>query len=66
MSLEEALDNFGIALGVLKQAFTEHYGENSNYVEVHINDDDYVTIYPSNASGSYFNVHRAWVDTNKE
>ena len=63
MSLDKAFENFGIALGILKQAFAEEYTENPNYLEVHIDEDDYVTIFPSDATGGWFSVHRQRVDT---
>jgi hypothetical protein len=66
MNLEEALNNFGIALGNLKRAYAEEYSRNPNYVEVHIDESDYVTIYPTDVSGSYFDAHREWVNTDEE
>ena len=63
MDLNEALEQFGIALGNLKRAYAEHYSENSNYIGVHIDDSDNVLIYPTDASGAYFAAHREWVDT---
>lgn len=66
MDLDEALKNFGIALGNLKRAYAEEYSKNPNYVEVHIDESDYVTIFPSDATGSYIYAHREWVDTDGE
>lgn len=65
MKLEEALNDFGIALGKLKRAYADEYSKNPNYVEIHINDGDYVTIYPTDVSGAYFDAHREWVDTDE-
>ena len=65
MSLDEALEQFGVALGNLKRAYAEEYGENPNYITVHIDDGDYVTMYPTDASGAYFDACRRWVDTDE-
>ena len=63
MDLQKAFENFGVALGDLKRAFAEEYGENSNYIQVHIDDGDYVTVHTSMRTGGWFSVHREWVDT---
>ena len=65
MTLDEAFEQFGIALGNLKRAYAEQYGENSNYIGVHIDDGDYVLIYPTDASGAYIDAHRERVDTDE-
>ena len=60
--MDEALKEFGIALGKVKSAFAEEYGGNQNYIEVHINQDDYVLIVSTTSSGGYIDCHRQWVD----
>ena len=65
MDFDEALNNFGIALGNLKRAYAEKYSENPNYIGVHIDDSDYVLIYPTDATGTYFDAYREWVNTDE-
>lgn len=65
MNLDEALKKFGVALGNLKRAYAEEYSKNPNYIEVHADDGDYVTMYSSNESGT-FDAYREWVDTYDE
>lgn len=63
MTLNEALDGFGIAIGNLKRAFAEEFSANSNYVAIHINEDDDVTVFSTDRSGSWTPIYREWVDT---
>lgn len=62
MSFQEAQRTFGISLGILKRAYHEENGGNSRMMIV-IDEDDYVTIIPSNATGTYTEIWRDWVDT---
>ena len=43
MTLNEALDSFGTAIGNLKRAFAEEFTVDSNYVAVHVDECDDVT-----------------------
>ena len=59
--MDEALREFGIAVGKLKIACEEKYNWNSNYVEIHINDDNDVTIISTNSN--YPDAYRYWLST---
>lgn len=59
--MDEALKEFGIALGKLKEAFSKEYNANSNYIDIHIDSDNNVTIINTSSTGSYIDAHRAWV-----
>ena len=60
--MDEALVDLGIAVGKLKNAFAELYCCNPNYVEIHIDSDNNVTITPTNYFG-YLEAYRDWVST---
>lgn len=60
--MDEALREFGIALGKLKRSFAEEYHCNPNYVDIDINSDNYVTLVNSQSTGGYIDAYREWVD----
>lgn len=64
MSLDEALANFGKAVGALKRAYGEEECVNSDCLSIIIDEDDYVTIMPTNETGSFYCLRR-WVDTDE-
>ena len=66
MNLNEALNNFGVAIGDLKRAFAEEYSANPNYVAIHIDEGDDVTIFSTDRRGSWTPIHREWVDTDEK
>lgn len=63
MNFDEALKEFGKALGKLKESYSEQYSRNPSYLSININEDNYVTIIPTNETGSYIESFRDWVDT---
>lgn len=65
MNFDEILVDFGKMVGKLKSAYAEKHGCNPSYLFVSINEDDYVTIIPTNETGSYIETFRDWVDTDK-
>ena len=65
-SFDEALSEFGKALGKLKRAYGEEFGTNGNYIEIHIDESNNVTIVPTLNTGHYINdVVREWIDTDE-
>lgn len=66
MSLKEAFEQFERAVGNLKRAFAEEFSANSNYVAMHIDDGDYVTIFSTDRGGSWIPVYRNWADTDEK
>lgn len=60
--MEEALREFGIALGKLKRTLAEEYNLNVNYIDVNINSDNYITLIDGQSTGGYTNAYRQWVD----
>ena len=60
--MDETLRDFGIAVGKLKRAFAKEYNWNFNYIEIHIDSDNNVTITPTNYFG-YSEAYRDWVST---
>ena len=62
--MDKALREFGIAVGKLKKAFAEENNCNSNYAEIHINDDNDVTIISTNSN--YPDAYRYWLSTEEE
>lgn len=63
MSLDEALANFGKAVGALKRAYGEEECVNPDCLSIIIDDHDYITIIPTNETGSFH--LRSWVDTDE-
>lgn len=63
MNFEDALIEFEKAVGKLKRAYEEKYGENSSYLEIAISDGNYMTITPTNDTGEYIHCVRRWLDT---
>ena len=62
--MNEALREFGIEIGKLKKAFAEENNCNPNYVDIHIDDDNNVTIISTNSN--YPDVYRCWLSTEEE
>ena len=60
--MDEALIEFGIAVGKLKRAFAKLYDCNPNYVEIHIDSDNNVTIV-STRNYSDSSAYRCWLCT---
>lgn len=65
MNFDEILVDFGKMVGKLKSAYAEKHCCNPSYLFVSISEDDYVTIIPTNETGSYIEAFRDWVDTDK-
>lgn len=64
MDFEEAVKNFGKALGDLKRSYAEKVGENPNYISVYVDGDNTVTIIPTLEHGlHYHECYRGWLDT---
>ena len=63
MNFDEALKEFGKALGKLKESYAEQYNCNPSYLSISINENNYVTIIPTSETGSYIEAFRDWVDT---
>jgi len=61
---DEALQEFGKALGKLKRAYAEEHGGNSNYMHIIIDESDNVTIIPSLSTG-WFEGRIEWVNTDE-
>lgn len=61
MSFGNALEEFGIALGKLKEAYAEEYYCNSSYLSISADENNYVTIIPTNERGRIVEVFRDWV-----
>lgn len=66
MDLEEALEQFGKALGNLKRAYAEEQGVNSNYVTVFVDESDWVTLIPVSREGSWIGAYRERVYTEED
>ena len=66
MSLKEAFEQFECAVGNLKRAFAEEFSVCSEYVAIHIDDGDDVTIFCTNRSGSWTPIYRDWADTDEK
>lgn len=60
--MDEALKNFGHALGRLKRAYSEKCGISSNYIRIYIDESDNVTILPRPGYGSLDDAIETWVD----
>lgn len=60
--MDEALKNFGRALGDLKRAYSEKCGISSNYIRIYIDESNNVTILPCPGYGSLYDAIETWVD----
>ena len=60
--MDEALKNFGHALGMIKRAYSEKCGISSNYIRFYIDESNNVTILPCHGYGSLDDAIEAWVD----
>ena len=65
ISFNEAFENFGKALGKLKEAYAEAYNQHEDYLFVSVNENNYVTITPTDETGEYIEVFRKWVNTDE-
>lgn len=59
----EALKQFGKALGNLKQAYADEFGTTADDLLVIADKDNYVSILPNNVTGTYVEHFRDKVDT---
>lgn len=66
MEFEEALEEFGKALGKLKIAYAEKYCANPSYIQVLVDAENNVSIIPTIETGEYIYCFRDWVDTDIE
>lgn len=66
MDFETSLKEFGKSLGNLKRAYAEKYRGNPSYIQIVITDDDYMSITPTDASGTYIECFREWINTDCE
>lgn len=67
MNFEDALHDFGKALGNLKRAYGEKY--NDGYyaqLQVIIDTDNDIAIIPTNEWGAYISCYRGSLDTSEE
>lgn len=60
--MDEALKNFGRALGRLKRAYSEKCGISSNYIRIYIDESNNVTILSCPGYGSLYDAIETWVD----
>lgn len=60
--MDEALRDFGIAVGKLKRAFAEENNCGLDCVEIHIDSNDFATITAVGKTG-YLDAYREWLCT---
>lgn len=63
--MDEALKEFGIAVGKLKRAFAEENNCGLDCVEIHIDRNDFVTIIATGKTG-YLDAYREWLVTEED
>lgn len=61
--MEESLREFGLALGKLKNIYSEEFGYNPYYLEIHIDNENNITIINTLEKGEYCVCFRDWLDT---
>ena len=59
----KALEEFGQAVGKLKNAYVNEFGGNPNYLSIHVNADNEVTILPENCTGNSLEFFREYIYT---
>lgn len=64
MSLDEALANFGKAVGALKRAYGKEEFANPDHLSIIVDEDDHVTIMPTRETGTFY-CFCEWVDTDE-
>lgn len=65
MNFENEFKEFGKALGKLKRSYADKYNCNPSYLSIHVDENDYVTIIPTNETGEYSECFRNWADTDE-
>lgn len=63
--MENILWEFELWVGKFKRAYAEKYGLNSNYLEIHIDADNYCTVIETNKTGLLDWCSRFGLDTNE-
>lgn len=63
--MNEILREFGIVLGKLKNIYADEYNCNPYYLEIHIDNDNNITIIDTLEKGEYCECFRDWVDTDE-
>ncbi len=66
MDFDKALDEFGKAVGNLKRAYSDKYNQYTNNFMVIVDEDDYVTIVPTNTTDRYTECCREWINTDEQ
>lgn len=59
MDFDNVLENFLTAANELKDVYAEKEGMNSNYLTIVFDDNGYVTIIPTDRTGTYIGTFRA-------